>query len=629
MSSSEASGRTVAPSVESRADQLPGMIDSWLGGRRWIILTTLLLVAAVSRMAVFWQVQQGPLGVMHRWSESDMSHFDSWARQIVAGDWLSAAVPLPLHGWHLLVAEKRFALVPAEWEELAAELQAAGRPVTAAALARQLWEQWCGRGRLYQDPLYPYLVAVTYCLAGPTPAVVLAWQLLLGLAGIVLVHAVTRRAFGELAAGTAAFLTAFNGPLVFYENMLLRDSLIGFAGLAIVWLVGRAIDRPTTSRWLWAGLGNGIALLLKVHLLLFIVGVIVCQLWLTRATGRRQIAAWVGPFVIGLAVGVSPLIVRSIVLGQSPFPSGGLPAFAAAAGPAVTGASCDFEAGSQMLAAANYQPVQTLWLAWHAHPDIASRCRLVWRKWAALCHRFEMPNNANFLVGQRAAPALRLFWIHFGIVSPLAITGLLLGFRRLLGCWPLYWLVLTNLAVILLTIPLARYRIPYVLAVTPFAGLAVAELTRWVLTGRWWPATGGLAAVLALAVWTNGLRPDDAGRLRAVDYTVTIEHFFGPRISAAESKGDWTAKARLLGELIQLQPGEILTWGRHRPPPDEAAVEVALVFADVYEQLAQTLKGLGEDEAAASAWAQTQKLRQAAAAAIPREAIHATKIGTS
>ena len=44
----------------------------------------------------------------------------------------------------------------------------------------------------------------------------------------------TRRAFGELAAGTAAFLTAFNGPLVFYENMLLRDSLIGFAGLAIV-----------------------------------------------------------------------------------------------------------------------------------------------------------------------------------------------------------------------------------------------------------------------------------------------------------------------------------------------------------------------------------------------------------
>ena len=126
-----------------------------------------------------------------------------------------------------------------------------------------------------------------------------------------------------------------------------------------------------------------------------------------------------------------------------------------------------------------------------------------------------------------------------------------------------------HLAVILLTIPLARYRIPYVLAVTPFAGFAVAELTRWVLTGRWWPATGGLAAVLALAVWTNGPRPDDAGRLRAVDYTVTIEHFFGPQISAAESKGDWTAKARLLGELIQLQPGEILTWGPHRPPPDE------------------------------------------------------------
>ena len=54
-----------------------------------------------------------------------------------------------------------------------------------AGAAAALWSHWCGNGRFYQEPLYPYLIALVYRVAGPGALYVIALQLLLGLAPVV------------------------------------------------------------------------------------------------------------------------------------------------------------------------------------------------------------------------------------------------------------------------------------------------------------------------------------------------------------------------------------------------------------------------------------------------------------
>ena len=87
-------------------------------------------------------------------------------------------------------------------------------------------------------------------------------------------------------------------PLVFYEALLLRDSLIAFAGLAIVWLTDRALASEGARRWFALGVALGLACLLKSSFLLFAAaiaaGVLVTRCRDTRPWSRQVVVAAAG-----------------------------------------------------------------------------------------------------------------------------------------------------------------------------------------------------------------------------------------------------------------------------------------------------------------------------------------------
>jgi len=88
---------------------------------------------------------------------------------------------------------------------------------------------WPGREPFFMGPFFSYLLAVVYALPGPDLFSIRLAQLLLGLATIAGSALIARRLFGDVAGSIAAWLLAFYGPLVFYEQMpLLETSFVCF-----------------------------------------------------------------------------------------------------------------------------------------------------------------------------------------------------------------------------------------------------------------------------------------------------------------------------------------------------------------------------------------------------------------
>jgi hypothetical protein len=247
----------------------------WLTRHRRFVVTVVIAVSIAARLMYFRQLNPTPFVELHRWRQTDMNYYDRWARQIAAGDWRSASVNVPMHRWHRDVAERYFAEHPGQRAELERTAAQAGSPADPEAA---IWAQWMRAPRFYQDPLYAYLIAMTYRLAGADVRYVFAWQLAVGVLTNVLIWLLARRFFGDAVAACAGALAALSGPMMFYELLLLRDSLIVFTGLALVWMTDFAIRRNSRRWFVVLGLGLGVACLLKSTFLLFSAGAVTMML---------------------------------------------------------------------------------------------------------------------------------------------------------------------------------------------------------------------------------------------------------------------------------------------------------------------------------------------------------------
>src|SRR5207244_5004687 len=112
--------------------------------------------------------------------------------------------------------------------------------------------------------------AVTYRVAGsPEVRGVFAWQLVLGVASTLLAYLLTRALFGELAGLAAGLLAVLGSTFLYYEMLLLREACLVFATLALLVLTA-IVERKQKAVWFFlAGLGFGVAIVLKSSLGLY------------------------------------------------------------------------------------------------------------------------------------------------------------------------------------------------------------------------------------------------------------------------------------------------------------------------------------------------------------------------
>ena len=173
-----------------------------------VSLALVLLAAAAFRAVYFYLYARNSIffdGLI-----LDSSVYDSWARSIVAGDWI-------------------------------------------------------GRKEFYFPPLYPYLLALVFKMFGHTLAIVYLLQAGLGLLNLVLIHRIGTAVFNARTGLIAACAAALYAPFAFFELKVLGAALGLTLNLAVLALLVGGERAAATGRrgalgcWLAAGLSIGVA----------------------------------------------------------------------------------------------------------------------------------------------------------------------------------------------------------------------------------------------------------------------------------------------------------------------------------------------------------------------------------
>jgi 4-amino-4-deoxy-L-arabinose transferase-like glycosyltransferase len=594
-------------------------LDRWLAPRERWVLGGLLALALLVRVVYFVDAGRSPAAVMHEWDESDMRFFDLWAGEITAGDPLTNQSLHPDHSWHREVAGQYLSDHPEE----AATLAPGGNPAEAA---RELWSQWYGGKRFHQEPLYPYLIGLTYSVFGRDVRGVFGWQAVLGVLTVLLVYAVTRRLFGRPAATVAGLLAVLCGPALYYDMVLLRTTPIAFMGLVLVYSTILALSRSGWRWWLVTGMAFGIALLLKTTFVFVWIGVLGLVVYLHRRMPRTLLRYGVA-LVGGTLLCLLPAVARNIQVGVSPLALSSVGSVTFVQGNTVgyrgdMGAQLNNPYLPRIMGESEGEFWPAVVATLKTHSDALSYLRLLWQKTSTLWHWFEQPNNLNYYFYRQHSGALRLLPVTFLVIAPLALVGLVLawpGFKAStsalprpgLFLMPLYFLVLGNVATLLISLVLARYRLPLVVALIPFAAVAVVRIVFWLLEKDWTTGVTATAAVVLVFLWTGRPLPGNSELTRPTDHTVSYFMYFDPLIQQAESAGDLDRIVGLLGRALTYEPEFLEQLGPGRPIRTSFETQMADLYGQLHLRYAQALQNSGSDDMSAIHHQRGQELMQA------------------
>lgn len=358
----------------------------------------------------------------------------------------------------------------------------------------------------YGSPLYPFYLAFSYVVSGGAALARIAQIILDALtAGLVYRMAVvlsgSRRA-GVVAGGAYAAY----GLAIFYSTLYLDVALV--TGLSVVFIstLLEAQERPArTVLWVVAGLLAGLILVLKTNLLVFLPVWLIVTL---RGKDPDRSVILRGAMIAAavLLLTLTPFAWRNLKIeGRfSPFPTHGGLNFYIGNNPDATGRYMQLPGISDepirqirdsvrqaeralgrplssKEASAYWMKLSTDWI--RSQPG--AYVGLLVRKAGLLLDRQELPSNTNYEFCRRFSAVLSAPLVGYGMVAPLALTGLyLLWIRRDRRSRTMVLYVLSYAASVLLLFVSDRYRFP----VVPF--LAV---------GAGWGA---------VVLWDGARRPD-------------------------------------------------------------------------------------------------------------------------
>ncbi len=424
----------------------------------------------------------------------------------------------------------------------------------ASALATGDFE---AEGVLILGPLYPYLMAGVYALAGPSLLVLKSMQALLGAFSCALVFDLGRQLQGRTAAWIAALGMAYSEMLIFYGGTVMVANVQVPLILGVLLTHLAALRRPTPMRFALVGALVGASVLARQTMLLFVLFYAPFVLWmLWPAHAGRYAARCAGAFCLVVALMIAPFTVRNYVVsgdlvmlnstgGANLFmgnrrgatglwsppdlgrrrvdsPSAMREAFTAVA---------EEEAG-RALPASEVSAYRARRALAEIAADPMGWLRLELRKLALFWNALEPWNNRAIEISRDFSWVLRAPLLGWGVVSPFALLGLGLWLHRLREMGPearrqaiamhgpALAVVAVYLAAALAFFVLSRYRVPAVPVLATYAAAVPVALWRWLRAGRLIALGLALTAAAVLVLATRPA-PFFADRpLASMDYTM-------------------------------------------------------------------------------------------------------------
>jgi tetratricopeptide (TPR) repeat protein len=345
------------------------------------------------------------------------------------------------------------------------------------------------------NPLYPYFLAGLYRAFSPSMSVALVVQALLSALTAVMVYRIGERVFGRAVGILSGVVAAAYGPSIFYGGALLTPTLIDFLCTGMLLLLLRFERTRHLRDSLAAGLLLGLAGLARGNSFLF-VPLSLPFFRIASGTWRSALKGW-SAFAAGAIALLGAVTARNYVVEGEIVPiSANYAAFYIGHNPDANGLytmpsfveSASFEgevvgtreAISEILGrpltlaeTSRYLLVQGLR---HIREHPWAELKLLARKFYFFWNRTESPTNLSYYFARDHSALLRGLPIHFGIIAPLGLLGVVLarrGWRRQLLFY-LYGAV--YLATALVFFVSAEYRMPILPVLIIYASFATVQL---------------------------------------------------------------------------------------------------------------------------------------------------------
>ena len=582
--------------------------ERWLGSRRRAVLVCLLGLALLVRVVVYAEVQDSPVVHTHRRPSMDMAFFHQWAVDISVGDVLGRTPRHPIHMWHEQVAEKFFERTPEAFG-----LYSDGTDAERRGYVASLWNGWYGGNAFHQEPLYPYLIAAVFKLTGSRDLRAVFWlQMLGGVLTVGLLFGVTRRIFGDLTAVLAGLMAGLWGPLIHFENSLLRASLVTLAGVALLYATQRAAERMRGSglqanwRQFAFGILIGVATTLKSTFLPISLGFIAGLYW----PYRHQLRAAVPSLLTlggGVLLALAPIIARNLTVGAPwlGMTSVGPVTFAGSNIPQTVPAYgwYPFHTATEALARVMFESQgsfsksvsSSLALFGESPQGYMAYPSLLWQKFAMIWHWFELPNNVNYYATLRYSNVLELLscLVSAWWIMSLGVIGLVFAGRARLQIGHWVWFIICSLGTMIVFYVLSRFRAPMVVTLMPFAAYGLTQIVE--MFGRRRTKAAVWLCVLSVCLCASMLRPiPNPGRptepraLVGSDwYAFSFMAFYRPEIEGARARGDLESAVQRLEELLDECPASLEGLDLNHLPETLDDYFIAMAFVDIYPLAAE------------------------------------------
>ena len=346
----------------------------------------------------------------------------------------------------------------------------------------------------YQDPLYPYFLAVIYKIFGHNYLAVALIQILFGLLSCFLLYRLALKFFNYRVAVICMVLAALYKLFFFYEAFLFKESLTILLMLLSMDILLRFREKRRLLTLLFAGVVMGVTIYTRANLLLFAVLVLG---WLFFTAGKLKSLKYVALFAGGILLTMIPVGVRNHIVAKdfvvTP-PSAGLN-FYIGNGPTATGIqkappgvkTVPFYEAKESMAVArkatgrDLKPseVSSYWYGQtfdHIARHPGKFLKLLLLKSFLFWRAYEEPDNFDFYFLDDEVPMLKLPWLTFGLLAPFGLLGIFFSLRDRKKVFLLYLLgiaIFTGTVAFYIT---ARYRFPIVPMLLLFAGFALHRL---------------------------------------------------------------------------------------------------------------------------------------------------------
>jgi Tfp pilus assembly protein PilF len=344
--------------------------------------------------------------------------------------------------------------------------------------------QW-GPFPLFRAPVYPILLAAVYSVFGHDLFAARILNVVLQGTTVWMIWHVGRSYFSSAVGVVSAVLFAVNGMAIFYACELVSPSAEMLASLLCAWTTLRLFRDSSFAAIIVCGLSYGLAAIIRPNFLFVFPVVLLVILYVNRREwgrwARGPLLSRVAVFVTAAFLPILPVTAANVIkgrefvliatqgginfwIGNNPESTGAL-AILPGYGSAWTTEDAETEAAKDVGHRLKSGELSNYYFqkGWHfLRESPASAARIMIRKAALFVNRNEISNNKDIRYFAALSPWLPwLINLNFGILFPLGVLGLMVGWRVPTAKVLLGLIVLYAISVILFFMT-ARFRMPIV-----------------------------------------------------------------------------------------------------------------------------------------------------------------------